>query len=146
MSKRRNRKGTPNIPQDILERARRQIAEQEAAAAESSEPDETTAPVAETPADEPEVRKPAGAKFAERAQPQRARPRRREGIEGVRLGEKKFDPNDPEQVRRLLANPTKVVTEEELRREYSYVASDLRSMGILAAGLFVALIVLAQLL
>jgi hypothetical protein len=146
MSKRRNRKGTPNIPQDILERARRQIAEQEAITTEGNQPGEADAPAAETPAAQPVVRKTAEAREGERVQPQKARPRRREGIEAVRLGEKKVDPNDPEQVRRLLENPTKVVTEEELRREYSYVARDLRSMGVLAAALFVALIALAQLL
>jgi hypothetical protein len=46
----------------------------------------------------------------------------------------------------LLAHPTKTVSEDELRREYAYVISDLRSMGLLAAALVVLLIVLAQIL
>jgi hypothetical protein len=146
MSKRRNRKGTPNIPQDMLERARRQIAEQEATAAESSEPNAMATPIAETQADEPATRDPAETRGTVHTPVQKVRPRRREGVEAVRLGEKKFDPNDPEQVRRLLESPTKVVTEDELRREYSYVVSDLKGMAILAAGLFIALVILAQLL
>lgn len=124
MSRRRNRKGSPNIPQDILERARQQIAQQEQATGEESAPEAVSAP--------------------ERSQPHR--PRRREGLQPVRLGEKQIDPNDPETVRRLLANPTKIVTEDELRQEYSYVLADLKSMGLLAAALVVALIAMAQLL
>jgi hypothetical protein len=38
------------------------------------------------------------------------------------------------------------VTEEELRGHYGYVLADLRSMGLLAAGLMVALVILAQVL
>ena len=44
----------------------------------------------------------------------------------------------------MLANPTKFVTEDELRGQYNYVLADLRNMGILAAALLVALIVIAQ--
>ena len=51
-----------------------------------------------------------------------------------------------ETVAKLLANPTKNVTEAELRAHYSFVVSDLRNMGFLAAGLMVALVVLAQVL
>lgn len=127
MSKRRNRKGSPNIPQDILERARQQIAQEETAGEESvAAPEVTSAP--------------------ERAQSHRPRPRRREGLQPVRLGEKQVDPNDPETVRQLLANPTKIVTEDELRQEYSYVLADLKSMGLLAAALVIALVAMAQLL
>jgi hypothetical protein len=46
----------------------------------------------------------------------------------------------------LLAHPTKIVSEDELRRDYMYVINDLRSMGLLAAALVVLLIVLAQVL
>ena len=48
-----------------------------------------------------------------------------------------------EEVIYLLENPTKQVGEEELRQQYSYVLADLRNMGLLAAVLFVALIVVA---
>jgi type II secretory pathway component PulF len=49
-------------------------------------------------------------------------------------------------VNELLLNPTKQVTEEQLRADYSYVVADIRSMAILALGLIVLLIVLATLL
>jgi hypothetical protein len=46
----------------------------------------------------------------------------------------------------ILAHPTKEVSEEQLRKEYSYVLTDIRSMGLLAASLMVLLVVLAQVL
>ena len=46
----------------------------------------------------------------------------------------------------LLANPTKVVTEEDLRADYGFVIKDLRNMGVLAAGLFIALIIVSLVL
>jgi len=51
-----------------------------------------------------------------------------------------------EVVTQMLANPTKTVTEAELRAEYSYVVSDLRGMAIISVVLLVTLVVLAQLL
>ena len=38
------------------------------------------------------------------------------------------------------------VTVEDLAKEYAYVISDLRNMGILAAGLFAALILVSLIL
>jgi hypothetical protein len=145
MSKRRSRKSTPNIPQDILERARQQIAQQEAASAETGESVDEASEEVSMVASKP-VTSAAEVNRAERAQPERPRPRRREGMQPARLGEKKIDPDNPETVRQLLANPTKIVTEDELRKEYGYVLSDLKSMGLLAAGLVVALVIIAQLL
>lgn len=52
----------------------------------------------------------------------------------------------PETVSELLRHPTRTVTEGELRKEYSYVLTDLRNMGLVAAGLVVLLVVLAQVL
>jgi hypothetical protein len=52
----------------------------------------------------------------------------------------------PDIVNNMLENPTIVVTEEELHKEYGYVISDLRSMAILAVILVVALFVLAEVL
>jgi hypothetical protein len=51
-----------------------------------------------------------------------------------------------EMVRQLLHNPTKIVTEHQLRQEYGYVVADIRNMGILALGLIVLLAALATLL
>jgi hypothetical protein len=145
MSKRRNRKGTPNIPQDILERARQQIAQQEAASTETDETVEEGSEEAGTLASKP-VTSTVEVNRAEHAPSPRSRPRRRERMQPARLGEKKIDLNDPQTVRELLANPTRIVTEDELRKEYSYVLSDLKSMGMLAAGLVVAMVIVAQLL
>lgn len=49
-------------------------------------------------------------------------------------------------IRQRLANPTRVVTTEELANEYGYVIRDLRSIGLLAGGLILLLIVLATVL
>lgn len=51
-----------------------------------------------------------------------------------------------EDISELLANPTKTVTEAELRAQYGFVLRDLRNMGMLAGASFVFLIVLAVLL
>jgi hypothetical protein len=52
----------------------------------------------------------------------------------------------PDIVNNMLEHPTIVVTEEELRHNYGYVISDLRSMAITAVVLIVALFVLAEVL
>jgi hypothetical protein len=123
VSKRKNRGS--EIPKETLERARQQ-AEQEA-------------PKAEVPTPAPAVTRAArAASVSSRAPLNRASTVRKR----VR-GEEKLS---PEQVAKMLANPTKEVTEEDLRQQYGYVLADLRSMGILAASLMVALIVLAQIL
>ncbi|MDX2138253.1 MAG: hypothetical protein SF123_09165 [Chloroflexota bacterium] len=51
-----------------------------------------------------------------------------------------------EMVNELLQNPTKTVTEEQLRSEYGHVLADIRSMFLLALALVVLLIVLATVL
>lgn len=56
---------------------------------------------------------------------------------------KKFGDLDASVVAELLHNPTKQVSEATLKEQYSYVIADIRSMAILAAGLFALLIVLA---
>jgi hypothetical protein len=47
------------------------------------------------------------------------------------------------QISELLDNPTKTVSEAEMRAQYAYVLKDLRSMGVLTAALFALLIALA---
>lgn len=56
---------------------------------------------------------------------------------------KKFGDLDAALVAELLHNPTKEVSAATLKEQYSYVIADIRSMAILAAGLFALLIVLA---
>jgi hypothetical protein len=53
---------------------------------------------------------------------------------------------DSATVNDLLRHPTRIVTEDELRRDYTYVIKDLRSMGVLSAGLVIVLIILATVL
>ncbi len=52
----------------------------------------------------------------------------------------------PEIVSNMLEHPTKMVTTEELAKEYSYVTSDLGGMAVIAIGLIVTLVILAQVL
>lgn len=169
MSKRRNRKkqpNRPNLPSETLERARRQAAidrgelppepaqpEAEAAA----EPEPAPPEPAREPEPEPDTAEPAAVDNPYRivsARERRARSgrrsddgtvRRRRRTGGSGQSEKK-DVLDGETVAYLLHNPTKIVSEDELRADYGYVMADLRSMGLLAAVLFVTLIALALLL
>ncbi len=126
MSKRRNRNNNANISQETLERARRQAAE-----TKSDDEVEEAAPAVSAA---PRVRASA------------ATPARRSAAGSSVRKRKNDDKMSPEMVADLLSNPTKEVTEEELRSHYSYVVADLRNMGLLAAGLMVALVVLAQIL
>lgn len=118
MAKRRRKK--PNISQAVLDQARQGVAETTAADA-GSEPDAPTAT--------------------------KAPPRRRRALQAAQL-ERRKDAGalDGEYVADLLANPTKVVTEDDLRADYGFVIRDLRNMGILAAGLFIALVIVSLVL
>lgn len=49
-------------------------------------------------------------------------------------------------VRELLLNPTRTVSEDELRQVYGYVLADVRNMALLAFALVIVLVVLAQVL
>ena len=131
MAKRRRKK--PNISQAVLEQARQSAAGQEPAASEGDAPAQETA--AADVATDP-VSAPA---------PRRQRRRRRD-LQAVQLERRKDEGAlDAEFVADLLANPTKEVSEEELRADYGFVIKDLRNMGILAAGLLVALVLVSLL-
>jgi hypothetical protein len=51
-----------------------------------------------------------------------------------------------EMINELLQNPTKTVTEEQLRSEYGHVLADIRNMFILALALVILLFILATIL
>lgn len=53
---------------------------------------------------------------------------------------------DMDAVRYRLHHPTRQVSVEELRQQYSYVAQDLRQIALLSAGLIIVLILIAQFL
>ncbi|MFN8375859.1 MAG: hypothetical protein U0694_23675 [Anaerolineae bacterium] len=128
MSSRRRRNSNANIPQETLDRARRQ-------AEGGAEEEKPAAPVrAEAP--------------ASRARANAAPSARRSSVPGGQTVRKRKndDKMDPSVVADILAHPTKVVTEQELREHYSFVVADLRNMGLLALGLMVALVILAQIL
>ncbi len=126
MAKRRRRKSQnqPNLPEATLARARR-----EAGLIEDDEP------VAEAATPEPEQATPVPAR-QENLPPVQKR-RRRE-----------VTPEDltHEEIVERLANPTRVVSEDQLREQYTYVMADLRGMGMLAGLLFVIMIVVANFL
>jgi len=129
MAKRRRKK--PNIPQSAMEHARQELGQDE----QPSQPAEDK-PVIETkPADDV---KPAKAETTE--QPKQRR--RRRNLQAATLEKRKNADSqmDGEFVAEMLANPTKVVTEEDLKADYGFVIKDLRNMGILAAVLFVFLV------
>ncbi len=119
MAKRRRRK--PNIAADVLEQARQGGTVPENAV----QPDGGEAP----------------------KQPVRTPPRRRRALQSAQLERRKDAGNlDGEYVAELLANPTKIVTEDDLRADYGFVIKDLRNMGILAAILFIGLVIVSLIL
>ncbi len=141
MSKRKNRNQPISIQktQTPLDRA---LEETSAAA---NEPDETTEPIDDTPV--------VQFREAPRVEVER-RPRTTSSrTTGSRTGSRpasnsrnarKDDKHDISYIRNRLANPTRIVTEAQLKAEYGYVISDLRSMGILAALLIAALVVIEK--
>lgn len=72
--------------------------------------------------------------------------RREREIARIKREKEKKGQLDLDVMRQRLANPTRVVTTEELANEYGYVIRDLRSIGLLAGGLILLLIVLATVL
>lgn len=134
MSKRKNRKASaPNLPQETLERARQE------AGLLPTPPDEAIEEAVEAVvvAQAPEIKRSRD--NLPPAQVNTSAPRRK----SRRKQQLTYEEMTPEEVAEALANPTIIVTEEALREQYNYVLADLRSMGILAAALFVALIVIA---
>lgn len=138
MSKRKNRKssGAPNLPKETLYRARQEAGLMPIPAeAEEETSDEAVEAVIVAPA--PEVKR--SRETLPTAQVSSTPPKRK----SRRKQQLTYDEMTPEEVAEALANPTIEVSEGALREQYNYVLADLRSMGLLAAALFVALIVIA---
>ncbi len=145
MSKRKNRNRKPNLPKASLERARLQaegvdvdeLAQQEQEA-------EVEAPVAPEP--EPEPEPAAAAAPISRQVPRREdRGARRRAARTPSLTysqRKNKEELDHDTIRQLLINPTKEVTEEELRADYGYVLNDIRNMLILTVFMVTLMVVL----
>lgn len=126
MAKRRNRNSSPNIPAETLARARRQAAGLDPDVPEVIEPTLEAEVLAET-------QPPAASVAATGASRRRIRERKQLAYEEM----------SSEEVAERLSNPTRTVSEAELHAQYGYVLADLRSMGLLSAILFVALILIA---
>jgi hypothetical protein len=126
MSKRRKRKNQsqPDLPEATLARARREAGLIE----DDPHGDEVVA------APEMSKREPTR---QESLPPAQKRKRRR----GVEPEELTYD-----DIVERLANPTRFVTEEQLREQYTYVLADLRSMGLLAGLLMIIMMVVARFL
>lgn len=117
MARRRRKK--PNISQTVLDQARQG-------------------------GTEPPVADGSSAPAAAASAPVKVPPRRRRSLQAAQL-ERRKDAGalDGGYVAELLANPTKVVTEDDLRADYGFVIKDLRNMGLLAAVLFVMLVIVS---
>jgi len=124
MAKRR-RSSKPNLPADVLARARK------------------NAGVEEPESDEP-VEESNDSNDSDDSVSVTERAARRRKLSTVQLERnKKRGEMSNELIADVLNNPTKVVTEEELREDYAHVLLDLRNMGILAAILIVVMLGLA---
>lgn len=149
MSKRKNRSTSPNLPQEALERARRQLAGEEVtpetnAADKPAAPAKSTASTPYRPVTETRSTRLTNPTTVSAGRVSR----RRSELSDVEAKRRRGEPEvlDMEAIRYQLHHPTKIVTEAELREQYSYVAQDLRSIALLSAGLIIALIVIAQVL
>lgn len=148
MSKRKNRSTSPNLPQDALERARRQIAEERGETAPEPVVEDKPKPVA--PAKPATPYRPITETRSTRMTPatvSAGRVSRRRANEPGQ-GKRRDEPEqyDMQAVRYQLQHPTKTVTVEELRQQYGYIVRDLRQIAVLAAGLILTLIVIALVL
>jgi hypothetical protein len=131
MTKRKKKRSQPNLPQETLERARREAGIENDEETEDSEAslDVDVEPVAASPLPLPQSR-------PEMPSSQRRKRRREIVVEEL----------THEEIADLLAHPTKEVTLEALKAQYSYVVADLRSMWLLAAALFIVMIAAARFL
>lgn len=129
MSKRRRKK--PNLPQETLDKAR----EEAGLPLESDEEEAEEVEVVEAPASKAT---PAS------LQASASQRRRKRAVGAAQLDKRKAEGKlNSNYIADMLEHPTKVVSEEELHQEYGFVLKDLRNMGLLAASLFIVLIVMA---
>jgi len=125
MAKRRRNRNKPNLPDDVLARARKNagIEEEETDAVDNS----TKSTDASDDADSVSSR---AARRRKLSPVQLERSRQRGELSNDLISE-------------ALQNPTNIVSEEELGEDYKHVLVDLRNMGILAAILITLLVSLA---
>lgn len=140
MSKRKNRSTSPNLPQATLDRARQQISGD--VPATPAEPIEEAAVEAkiEPVVSSPPSPKTSGARVSSSAA--RARSNRRPQPAQAKGGRKEAMGTDI--VRNRLLNPTRDVTEDQLRLEYGYVMRDLRTIAIISVAMIALMVIVAQ--
>ena len=116
MAKRKNKKkgNTPNLPAEVLERARRQAAGEDV---DQDAPEEVVESI-KSSSSLPNAKAAAMSK-----------------INYSTVNKDDEGKRKATHIQRMLANPTKIVTEDEMREEYAYVLSDLKNMGALTVVL-----------
>lgn len=143
MSKRKNRNQSPNIPQSTLDRARQQLGQAADEGPVEAAPEVKAEKVVQAaPKAEPVV-SPARPDVERRARPARTGT---STTRSPRSTSRKDEKHDISYIRARLANPTRMVTEADLKAEYGYVIKDLRAMGILASILVIALVVIEKII
>ena len=138
MAKRRKKRSAPNISEEAIERARQQLGEADALE-QPVEAQEDQAADTDPPHESRQKRR-------RRERRERSGQAQSEIVQYSQISKRKRETLDHETIEQMLANPTKFVTEEELREDYRHVITDLKSMGMLAAVLMIALVALAQLI
>ena len=135
MAKKKANTSGQRLNRELLERARQQA---RAIEADDEEAAELSAAVSAPEAQQVSVRQPVpGTQRRSVSTAKRLRERNEETRKKALTSE---------EISQMLANPTKTVTEAELRAQYGFVLRDLRSMGVLASASFLFLIALAVLL
>ncbi len=177
MAKKTSRNKKPNLPKDVLERARQQVGAPDTDAvdvsAAAAEMPVSTPPMPEKPAakaaptpkavtaqSRPQTGSNGGtrssARSTARSEMRTARrpdasgssATRRRPAESIQYSKDKRrrapEALDLDEIAELLANPTRMVTDEQMRQEYGHVLRDIRSMALLAAVLFIVMLVIAS--
>ncbi len=135
MAKRRRKSNKPNLPTDVLARARKNAGiEDEIETNNDADNDPVEAVASAVAADED------SASVSQRAARRRGLPQAQ-----IERSRKRGELSN-EMISDLLHHPTRVVTEEELHKDYQHVLVDLRNMGILAAILIVVMMGLASII
>lgn len=140
------RRQQPNLPEETLRRARRAAGllpedGAEPGALEASQSMAADAVAGDAILDDASATGVAQEESVSRAAQRAAR--RRQRLERVSQADAHSEALDAATMAERLRQPTRVVSEGELRADYTYVLRDLRSMAILAAALVAALFLLA---
>lgn len=137
------RKRSSVVSEDTLERARQQVGEPLADAPKPADRAKNDAPSSPSAGQTVRASRTTSERRSERRST--AASTRRGATPPTQYSQSnKKDVYSTERVQELLAKPTRIVTEAELRSEYQHVVNDIRSMFLLAAVLMLLLVVLAQ--